>query len=201
LKLSPDSRLKRTTCIALLLALILVGLASHARAELTSWLCNIEAGSPLEAVFFRLMALPNAQVLFRRPPSETRPALTELLRKQPDNGELYALRALEDEQQLDNVNAEADWKNYLSKSADKPGAELALADFYHRRLRPWEEIAALAVVAAAPATASEKFVPRRWANHAVSRLDRPLSPGTCLVFTIPRFSAGAKRVPRRESAD
>lgn len=158
MKLSPDSRLKRTTCIALVLALIFAGSASHARAELASWLRNIEAGSSLEAVFFRLMALPNAQVLFRRPPSETRPALTELLRKQPDNGRLYALRALEDEQQLDNVSAEADWKNYLSRSADKPGAELALADFYHRRLRPLEEIAALAVVAAAPATASEKFV-------------------------------------------
>jgi cellulose synthase operon protein C len=170
LKLCPDFRLKRTTRIALLLALIFVGWASHARAELTSWLRNIEAGSALETVFFRLMPLPNARVPFRRPPSEIRPALTELLRQQPDNAELYALRALEDEQQLDNVSAEADWRHYLSKSADKPGAELALADYFHRRLRPLEEIAALAAVAAAPVTASEKFVPaseqRSWQAFA-----------------------------------
>jgi predicted Zn-dependent protease len=202
LKLSPDSRRKRTTCIALSLALIFLALASHARAELASWLRNIEAGSSLEAVFFRLMALPNAEVLFRRPPSETRPALTELLRKQPDNEELYALRALEDEQQLDNVSAEADWKNYLSKSRDKPGAELALADFYHRRLRPWEEITALAVVAAAPASASEKFVPaseqRSW--QAFERIFHVLqAQGPAKDGQITQYRAWIARYPQESS--
>jgi tetratricopeptide (TPR) repeat protein len=202
LKLSPDSRLKRTTAIASLVAMMCIGFVPRTRAELTSWLRNIEAGTSLEAAFFRLMTLPNTEVFFRRPPSETRPALTELLRKQPDNGKLYALRALEDEQQLDNVSAEADWKNYLSKSADKPGAELALADFYHRRLRPSEEITALAFVAAAPATASERFVPaseqRSW--QAFERIFRVLqAQGSAKDAQIAQYRAWIARYPREPS--
>jgi len=79
-----------------------------AMAELPAWIRNVEANSANEAVFFRRMALPGATVAFRRPPSETRPALTELIKAQPHNAELYSLRALEDEQQLDFTAAEAD---------------------------------------------------------------------------------------------
>ena len=105
------------------------------------------------------MALPGGEVAFRRPPSETRPALGELLRKQPADAELYSLRALEDEQQLDFAAAEADWKSFAEKSADKLAAQLSLADFYHRRLQPLEEIKALSAAASAPADASEKLTP------------------------------------------
>ena len=71
-----------------------------AMGELPSWIRNIESASAREAAFFRMMSLPKGAVAFRRPPSETRPALTDLIRSQPRNADLYSLRALEDEQQL-----------------------------------------------------------------------------------------------------
>ena len=103
-----------------------------ARGELPPWIRNIEAGSTVEAAFFRLMALPRGEVLFRRPPSETRPALTELIQSQPANGDLYSLRAQEDEQQLDFTAAESDWKLYAQNSSDKIASQFALADFYRK---------------------------------------------------------------------
>src|SRR5262249_27529364 len=105
------------------------------------------------------MSLPGGDVLFRRPPRETRPALRELIIKQPNSAELYSLRALEDEQQLDFGAAEVDWKLYVENSSNKTVAQLALADFYHRRLRPEDEIKVLSAVAAAPAQADENFTP------------------------------------------
>ena len=62
-----------------------------------------------------MMSLPNGAVAFRRPPRETRPALADLIKSQPRNAELYSLRALEDEQQLDFTAAESDWKAYARK--------------------------------------------------------------------------------------
>ena len=92
-------------------------------------------------------------------PSETRPALTDLIKAQPHNAELYSLRALEDEQQLDFSAAESDWKAYVDNSSDKISAQLALADFYHHRLRPADEIKTLSLVANAPPIAAEKLTP------------------------------------------
>ena len=103
-----------------------------AGAELPSWIRNIEGGSALDAVFFRMMSLPKGAVAFRRPASETRPALGDLIKAQPRNGELYSLRAFEDEQQLDFMAAESDWKAYVDNSSDKLEAQLTLADFYRR---------------------------------------------------------------------
>jgi len=133
--------------------------AVAAFGELPSWIRNIDASTALEGVFFRMMALPNGAVAFRRPPSETRPALADLIKSQPHNAELYSLRAMEDEQQLDSTAAEADWKASADNSADKIGSQLALADFYHRRLRPADEIKTLALVANAAPIAAEKLTP------------------------------------------
>ena len=141
------------------LTILAAGWAATASGALPGWIRNIEARTGIEAAFFRWMALPGGEVVFRRPPSETRPALGELLRKQPGDAELYSLRALEDEQQLDFAAAEADWKSFAEKSADKLAAQLSLADFYHRRLQPLEEIKALSAAASAPADASEKVTP------------------------------------------
>src|SRR5208337_2272705 len=69
------------------------------------------------------------------------------------------LRALEDEQQLDLTAAESDWKLYVETSVNKTAAQLALADFYQRRLRPQDEIAVLSMVAGAPPDASEHSMP------------------------------------------
>src|SRR5260370_30885075 len=130
-----------------------------ASGALPKWIRNIEARTGIEAAFFRLMALPGGEVAFRRPPSETRPALGELLKKQPGNAELYSLRALEDEQQLDFTAAEGDWKSFAEKSEDKVAGQLSLADFYHRRLRPLDEIKVLSAAAGAAPDASEKPTP------------------------------------------
>lgn len=139
------------------LGIVAVGWALTASGALPDWIRNTEAGTEIEAAFFRRMSLPGGDVLFRRPPRETRPALAELIHQQPKNGELYSLRALEDEQQLDFAAAEADWKLYVENSSDQTAAELALADFYHRRLRPDDEIKVLSAVATARAQASDKF--------------------------------------------
>jgi predicted Zn-dependent protease len=147
----------RTRVFAVAAFLLSLGGAISALGELPSRIRNIEASSSLEAVFFRMMSLPGGAVLFRRPPRETRPALAELIKSEPRDADLYSLRALEDEQQLDFAAAESDWKSYVENSSDEIGAQFALADFYHRRLRPAEEIKTLSLVANAAPIAAEKL--------------------------------------------
>jgi len=130
-----------------------------ARAELPLWIRNIEAKSAVEQAFFRAMHLPYGEVLYRRPPAETRPALGELIQQQPGNSELYSLRAMEDEQQLDFAAAENDWKMHAQRAANKTLAQWDLADFYHRRLRPQDEIEALRFIGNSPPAPGEKRIP------------------------------------------
>lgn len=152
---SSSRRHLRLAALAIFLAAVFGAVA--ALGELPSWIRNIDAGTALEGVFFRMMPLPNGAVAFRRPPQETRPALVELIKSQPRNVDLYSLRAMEDEQQLDFMAAEADWKTYADNSSDKISAQLALADFYHRRLRPADEIKTLALVANSETVGAEKL--------------------------------------------
>src|SRR5580658_5969961 len=159
LKCFLDFPARRTRLITLAVFVAAIGGTISAFGELPLWIRNIDASSAVESVFFRMMSLPNGPVAFRRPPSETRPALNDLIKIQPRNAELYSLRALEDEQQLDFSAAESDWKAYVDNSADKISAQLALADFYHHRLRPADEIKTLSLVANAPATAAERLTP------------------------------------------
>jgi hypothetical protein len=158
---------------ALLLVIFAAVCVLTAKGELPSWIRNIEAKTELERAFFRAMQLPYGEVLFRRPPAETRPALAELIQQKPGTTELYSLKALEDERQLDFAAAEQDWRLYAEKSANKSDAQLALADFYHRRLRPQDEIAALRTLTDAPSGASEKFTPAR-EQHAWQAFQRIL---------------------------
>jgi predicted Zn-dependent protease len=151
-------RAKLGICAAIV-AVIAAGLALTAKGELPGWIRNIEAKTEVERAFFRAMALPYGDVLYRRPPAETRPELGTLIQKSPNAAELYSLRALEDEHQLDFAAAEKDWKLYAEKAGNKPAAKLELADFYHRRLRTQDEIAILRAVADAPPDASERFTP------------------------------------------
>ena len=71
--------------------LALAGLA--ARADLALWVQHQPAG-PLLDVLLRSMPLPGGAVRFRRPPSETRPALAKMIGAEPKNAALYRLRAL-----------------------------------------------------------------------------------------------------------
>jgi len=140
-----------------LLLVIVAGFALSAKGELPAWIRNIEAKTEVERAFFRAMQLPYGDVLFRRPPAETRPALGELIQQQPMKADLYSLAALEDERRLDFVSAEKDWKLYSGKAANKAAAQLDLADFYHRRLRPQEEIEVLRTLGNSSSTPAEKF--------------------------------------------
>jgi predicted Zn-dependent protease len=178
------------------------GWMATASGALPEWIRNVEGRTAIEAGFFRLMALPGGEVLFRKPPSETRPALGELLKKQPADAELYSLRAREDEQQLDFAAAEADWKSFAEKSADKSAAQLLLADFYHRRLQPLDEIKALSAAAGAPPDTSEKLTlatgQRSW--RAFERILGVIrTQGLPAEVSVAQYRAWLARYPQENS--
>jgi tetratricopeptide (TPR) repeat protein len=193
---------RRARLLAALAFVVAIGWTIFAMGELPSWIRNVEAGSALQAVFFRMMSLPGGDVLFRRPPRETRPALAGLIKTQASNADLYSLRALEDEQQLDFIAAESDWKSYVEKSSDKINAQLALADFYHRRLRPADEIASLSLVATAPPVATEGLTApaeqRSW--KAFDRIFGVIQEqGLSKDSSIAQYRAWIARYPQEQS--
>ena len=131
----------------------------HARADLPAWMQQVVSASAMESALYRMMDLPGLRTLYPRPPAEARNELSNLIQKTPADPELYALRARTSEQSLDFNAAEHDWKSYVANAKDTPSAQLELADYYHRRLQPQQEIATLNIVAALPLTPSEKFTP------------------------------------------
>jgi hypothetical protein len=177
--------------------LLIAGLA--ARGELVDWLQNIEGSGRFEMVFFRTLSLPAGPLTVRRLPAESRHALDELVSKSPHDAELYLMRARADEAQLDFTAAEADWQKYAQLASDKVDVELQLADFYHRRLRPLDEIKALAAAAQAPSSPTDKLLPsnqqRAWQTFArifqVIRLQA--LPST---LSIEQYNAWIARYPK-----
>jgi len=133
------------------------GLLLGAGNGIARWLANAESGSGVEKALYRLMKLPGGEALYRRSPRETRPELTALLAAGENRAPLYSLRAMEDEQALDFDAAERDWKTWAEKADDKVAAHLDLADFYDRRLKPHEELAALEVAGEAAADPRERW--------------------------------------------
>ncbi len=197
-----DLRLRRIRLALLAVFAVAIGGAIAAMGELPAWIRNVEANSAIEAAFFRMMPLPNGAVAFRRPPRETRPALGELIKSQPRQADLYSLRALEDEQQLDFTAAESDWKAYVDNSSDKISAQLSLADFYDRRVRPSDEIKTLSLVAAAPSSATEKLTApsqeRSW--QAFENIFRIIqAQGLSNDVSIAQYHAWIKRYPAEPS--
>jgi hypothetical protein len=71
-----------------LVFLILATLALAAGAAMPSWIQNIEVRTLLESAIFRAVPLPGGPVTIRRPPLETVPAITELIKSQPHPEEL-----------------------------------------------------------------------------------------------------------------
>ena len=205
MKCFPDlsrGRLLRVSGIAVFFILILSVWVVTARGALPAWIRNVEAGTAIEAAFFRAMSLPGGAVLFRRPAAETRPALGELIKAQPNNADLYSLRALEDEQQLDFRAAESDWKKYVENASTKPGAQIALADFYRRRVRPLDEIKALSGVASAPPDSLEALAApveqQSW--RAFERIFGVIqSQGLSPDFSAAQYRAWVERYPQEAS--
>ena len=196
-----DSPQRRTLFAALAILVVAIGAVS-ASGELPSWIRNTDASTALESVFFRMMSLPSGAVAFRRPPRETRPALGDLIKSQPRNADLYSLRALEDEQQLDFTAAESDWKTYVENSSDKINSQLALADFYHHRLRPADEIKTLSLIADAPPIPAEKLTApaeqRSW--QAFERIFGVIqAQGMSKDVSIAQYRAWIARYPQEQS--
>ena len=143
-----------------LLAVALLALAGlAARADLPRWFQNTPAVKRFEGVFTTTVSVPGGPVTVRREPAQTRASLTQLIAAAPNDAELYALRARAAEEQLDTAAAEADWIQQAKLAADPGAGQLALADFYHRRLRAPEEVRALEAAAEAPNPAAERFLP------------------------------------------
>jgi tetratricopeptide (TPR) repeat protein len=138
-------------------SLFIAGLT--ARGNLVEWLQNLKGSGRFEAVFFRTVSLLGTPVSVRRLPAEARNALNDLVSKSPNDAELYRIRARADEAQLDSTAAEADWQRYAQLASDKADGQLQLADFYHRRLRPLDEIKALAAAAQAPSSSADELLP------------------------------------------
>ena len=168
--------------------LLLAGFAARARAELNQWVQNLEAKSAAEAAFFRSMWMPGGDIFGLRPAKETRPELGKLIAASPSDSDLVALRAMEDERDLDFAAAEADWKQGASLAKDRAAGQIALAEFYHRRLRGADEVQALLAAAALPSLDSEKLVApadqRAW--HTFQRVfpvihDQALPPATSVA--------------------
>ena len=127
------------------------------RAELPEWVRNVDPMSRFHDAFFRTVPMPNGPVEVRRPPAETHEALARIVAGSADQ-ELLAKRARAAEEQLDPAAAEVDWKAYARASPDAGEGQVALADFYHRRLMPQEEAAALAAAAQAADPPGDRLV-------------------------------------------
>jgi hypothetical protein len=119
---------------------------------------HIVGASSIESALYRAMQLPAVQALYPRPPKEAQTELAQLIATNPDNAELYELRARADEQSLNDAAAESDWKLYVAHAPDPIAAKLELADFYQRRLLIPQEIATLREVALAPPIPSEDYI-------------------------------------------
>lgn len=183
-------------------ACVLAGWTITISGEISSVIRSIEAGTAIEAAFFRLMPLPGGTVLFRRPPRETRPELDELIKTQRQSADLYSLRAMEDEQQLDFTAAESDWKRYADLAPDKASARISLADFYHRRVRPLDEIRVLSTVANSPPVPSENLTPpgeqQSW--RAFERIFNIIqAQGLPKEASLTQFHAWLARYPQEQS--
>ena len=127
------------------------------RAELPEWVRNVEAGGRWHDAIFRTLPTPAGPVEVRRSPADAHDALAAAPGAATDR-DLLALRARAAEEKLDFVAAEADWKAYAGASTDIGAGQLALADYYHRRLLPQREGDALAAAARAADPPSDRLL-------------------------------------------
>ena len=128
----------RSACATLLL----LSSTMLLQGDLPRTVQHIPSGPAISALF-RGVPMPGGEVPILRPPAETRPALTSLIAAAPRDAMLYRLRAQQAETALDFTAAEADWKLYAQHASDRYAGQIELADFYHRRIRPRDELTTL----------------------------------------------------------
>ena len=192
--------LKPSTILLCSLGILCAAIAAW--ASMPYWMQGVAARSSVEAAIFRTVSILGDQVTIHRPPSETVPALSELIKSQPHPEELYSLRAMEEEQALDFKAAEADWKLYLQNSSDKPDAQLDLADFYHRRHRPLDEVDALSTLGRMPPVASERFsaLADQQSWKAFERIFQVIrAQALDKTVSIEQYKAWIQRYPREQA--
>ena len=128
-------------------------------ADLSNWVRFVDLASNLESVFFKTLSVPGGPVAWRRSPRESREELTKVIGQTPGRSELYSLRALEAERQLDFSSAETDWNKYTELSASNQDAWVAKSDYHHRRLESQKELEALRRAISLPTPAQEAELP------------------------------------------
>ena len=153
---------------------IAVGLAATLTADLPSWISTIEVRTKLEEIFYSTVTFGTNTLAWRKPPKETRPALTQQIQQAPADAQLYYLRAREAEAQLDFAAAEADWTKFTQIAPNRAQAWIDKADFHLRRAEPEKELAALLEAAKLPATGAEIYRPVT-AQQAWAALERAAS--------------------------
>jgi tetratricopeptide (TPR) repeat protein len=148
---------------------VLAALAVTAYAEAPSWVQWLPSASPALGILYRMVPTLGGSVPVRRPPSETAAQLAVAGARTPSDAQFVALTAREYEAQLDFTNAEARWKLLDSVSADRAGNQVQLADYYHRRMQPDQELQALtaaeALLPAVDAPLESQLRQRAWALH------------------------------------
>ncbi len=188
----------------LLLAATLMVAVIAVYADLPGWLQNLPDIARLDGVFFCTAPMPGGPVTVRRSPQESRAALGQLIEATPAEADLRALRAHAAEEQLDFAAAEEDWKKFAELAPDKGAGQLALADFYHRRLRPPDELGALdAAGAQVLAPSQERLQPvnqqRSW--HTFERAVALVEAQALPVETgMAQYRAWIARYPREQAA-
>ena len=181
---------------------LLVSGAFLVHGQLAPLVQHLPSG-PAIAALFRGVSMPGGPVPILRPPAETRPALTRLLSSAPGDAVLYRLRAQQAEMALDFTAAEADWKSYAQNASDRYAARIELADFYHRRIRPPDELAALNRAAAAVTddkNRSSVLLQRGW--RAFERMAAVVDGEAALgnAAAEPVFRAWVARYPKEPAA-
>ena len=143
-----------------------------------------------------------AAVPILRPPAESAARADQSdLRLRLRDFMLYRLRAQEAEVALDFIAAEADWKTYAENAADRYAAQIELADFYHRRARPREELAALTAAAAAERRSARSQPLRNRVGSAFERMAAVIEQEALPPpVAEPVFRAWVARYPKEPAA-
>ena len=185
------------------------GCRDAGRAELAQWAQHVPGGSGIRRHFLpRLSRACRARCSRRKPPRETVAELTKQIAAAPSRADLVSLRAQEAELNLDFATADQDWKTFATMSPDKQAGSVALADYYHRRLQPQEELSALLVAASQPSMGRDALnadseqrswncssAQSLWGSTGVAARERRIRL-QCLDRTIPQTAAALYPVRR-----
>ena len=122
------------------------------------FLQDLTVGDPLNQAFYTTVSFFGVSIDVPRPTQEARTELQKYVALPPGQrpqstpsgapqgeaeAKLYRLLAEQDERVLDFAAAEANLQQFVERSSDKPAAYGVLAEFYERRLRFGDAVAAL----------------------------------------------------------